>query len=481
MKNLIKLLLVVSLTFGLAPYTFAQSADTILPSDVENLKVKEAGDSEITLTWDLATDDTGVTNYHIYYGTQSVTGEDPKVNYTKVSETEDVLEHTITDLKNGTTYYFAMTALDATGNESEYYSNEVNAAPEIQEVEEGDTEAPEVVSAEAVFDTEVYVEFSEPVIIPKSNPEDAFAIQSNKTLDYLEVLDAKLDKSGNVVVLTTAVQSAEMPYIVTVGIDVEDLAGNPIVSGVSDVAMFRGTDLSKEIPEPKEEPVVKSDTEGPFVMGIEVFSDTELKVTFNEKVNLGIDIVNNFKIALESDPEQKLTITSIQLEDDGYTVAIKTEKQSKVTYALAITGVSDKAGNIIDTKDEANVETFQGKGETTLLDLVAPENVTGLVSKAVNGVVNLSWSASIDSENDLTGLILYKSKDKGKTYDNGTQISPDATTYTAYGLEPGIEYYFKVTAKDEAGNENNGAVASATLPATGPGVALLVLASLGAG
>lgn len=457
-----------------------EGGDKTVPSDVENVRAT-ASDSSVTLTWDIATDDTGVVGYNIYYGTVSVTnGGD--ANYTDLAKTGSALEYMVTGLKNGTTYYFAVTAFDAAGNESEYYSNESSAtpagkAPTVETPGVAGGEAPKVVSASAKYINEVEIVFSEPVKLPAESPESAFTIQDNDTLEILEISGAEVN--GEKVLLHTADQKKGISYIVTASISVEDESGNPIISGVSDVAMFDG--VSEEKPE------TAPDTEGPVIEKVESVSETEIEITFNEEVNLSVDPTENFEIVLESDEEEKLKILKIELkEDDEKTVLLETEEQSEIKYILKIKGVEDKKGNIISEEEDEegnklNEIEFEGAGERTLLDLVAPESITNLLSQAVNGAVKLSWTASIDSSGDLSELILYKSKDKGKTYDNGTQIASDATSYSVYGLEPGIEYYFKITAKDEAGNESDGEVSSAILPATGPGIGFLALAALGAG
>lgn len=469
MKNLWKIILLVCVFLLTSlPALASEAEDTVSPSDVENLEAF-ASDSEVSLSWDLATDDTGVVGYNIYYGADSVTS-DSNANYTEVVKVENVIEHTIEELSNDTTYYFAVTALDEAGNESEYYSNEAGATPEADVSD--DEEAPKVLSAEVLNNTKVKVVFSEPVTIPSDYPEEAFVVQNNDTLEILNVSGASFGNNKSTVILKTAAQEEGVSYIVTAGIDVEDNAGNPIISGVSDVAVFSGSGETEQVVEPIEEL--------PFITGVESLSDTEVKVTFNEKVNLSIDPTENFEIVLESDAENKLKITEIRLEDEDFTALLVTEKQSKVTYLLTVVSILDKNGNKISTEEDKNKVTFIGKGETTLLDLVAPENITDVFANVLNGAVKLSWKASINSEKDLAEQILYKSKDKGETYDNGTPISADATSYTVYGLEPGTEYYFKITSKDEVGNESSGALKSAVLPATGPGIGLLALASFGA-
>ena len=495
MKYLGKIFLIMSMLLMSVMPAFAEEAaeeDTEVPSDVTNVQAV-AGDAEIALTWDVATDNVGVTGYNLYYGTASVTGED-EANYTEFEEVGDAIEYTLAGLENETEYFFALTAVDAAGNESEYYSVETSATPTSGEeapAEEGaeeedadaDAEAPQVVSAEALYSTEVKVVFSENVVLPSEYPEDAFTVQNNSTLEVLDISAVAYGDNNDTVVLTTASQDEGIAYIVTVGIAVEDISENPIISGVSDVAEFTGLSAVKpgeEEETEEEEEVDEEDATPPMIAGVESLSDTEIKVTFTEKVNLSVDPTENFGIALESDEESTLLIEKIELEDEDFTVAITTEKQLPVTYLLTVLSVEDKNGNVISEEEDANEVTFSGKGETTLLDLVAPENVTNLVSNVLNGAINLSWNASLNTDNDLSQYVIYKSED-GIVFDNGTQIPADATTHTLYGLEPGGQYYFKVTASDETGNESSGAESSATLPATGPGIGLLALASLGAG
>ncbi|MDP3043004.1 MAG: fibronectin type III domain-containing protein [bacterium] len=78
-----------------------------------------AGNGQVDLRWDANTDDT--VSYKVYYGTSSgVYGASENVG--------NVTGAVITDLTNGTDYYFAVTALDAYNNESGY-SAEATAAP----------------------------------------------------------------------------------------------------------------------------------------------------------------------------------------------------------------------------------------------------------------------------------------------------------------------------------------------------------------
>ena len=69
----------------------------------------------VTLAWD-ASADVNVTGYRVYYGVASAT-------YTNSAAVGNVTSATLASLSDGVTYYFAVTAYDATGTESDF-SNE---------------------------------------------------------------------------------------------------------------------------------------------------------------------------------------------------------------------------------------------------------------------------------------------------------------------------------------------------------------------
>ena len=82
-----------------------------------------AGTSNVTLQWDAPTTNvdgtplTDLAGYKVYYGNESG-------NYTNNIDVNNITTYEITNLADGT-YYFAVTAYDTSGNESDY-SNEVN-------------------------------------------------------------------------------------------------------------------------------------------------------------------------------------------------------------------------------------------------------------------------------------------------------------------------------------------------------------------
>src|ERR1035441_4276136 len=73
----------------------------------------------VTLAWDSSSGNDLVTNYNIYYGVASLT-------YTNTVAAGTNLTMTVTNLIRNTMYYFAATAVDTNGLESDY-SIEVSA------------------------------------------------------------------------------------------------------------------------------------------------------------------------------------------------------------------------------------------------------------------------------------------------------------------------------------------------------------------
>jgi len=95
----------------------------VLPSVVQNLE-GIAGDSEIVLTWNkVEGHDTAISYYKVNYGTSHT-------NLNEILETVDnVGSLKIPDLTNGVQYFFAVTAIDARGNESEEMSVIIAVTP----------------------------------------------------------------------------------------------------------------------------------------------------------------------------------------------------------------------------------------------------------------------------------------------------------------------------------------------------------------
>jgi len=95
---------------------------TLLLLVILSLLVPAAHAAQVTVAWDANTDP-GVTGYKVHYGTAPG-------NYTSHVDVGNVTSCVISGLSEGVTYYFAATAYDGSGNQSDY-SAAVNYTPPL--------------------------------------------------------------------------------------------------------------------------------------------------------------------------------------------------------------------------------------------------------------------------------------------------------------------------------------------------------------
>ena len=292
MKKILSYILAIIAVFALALPAFAE-LQTTTELDVEGVKVTPLNAS-VKIEWDpLDYSDGELSGYVVWYDTVAA-AENGDAYANRVPATGDlgnVSSYTVTGLENGKTYYFAVTAVDKNAVESKNWSvpANVSAVPSADAATPEDNVSPQVTKAEALNKEEVKVEFSEAIVLPAEHPENAFVIQNITSFEDLVVKGAAmdpLDTTNKTVIVTTDPQEKDADYKLTVGIDVEDTSGNPIVSDTSATAPFKGSDVEK----------VAADTAGPEVSSVEVIDGTHLMVNFNESVVLAIDPTQNFAI-----------------------------------------------------------------------------------------------------------------------------------------------------------------------------------------
>lgn len=493
-----------------ASMALAQSPekDTTVPSDVEKLTVV-SGDASVALAWDAATDDVQVKSYKVYYGTKEVTSKNTN-KYEKSVDVGNVVKYTVKGLTNGTKYFFAVTAVDTSTNESESYSPYVSAVPmggvvaqandvvvkdestAVAKSDVGpDTTAPTLKKAQSLNKSQVEVVFSEKVVLPTEKPELAFAVVDNyvyETLKVTSVVADGKDISGATFILETEDQSPNSEYIVTAGIEIEDAAGNPINSGTSDTAPFTGSSMTKaeyEAFQPAMNDVVAATDipdkpaapTGFVVAGVEVIDEATIKVSLSKPGVYSIDAVENFEITKKGDTAT-LELSSIFVDDNKKDILVTSIFEDGVDYTLTVKGVVDEDGKDMET----GKNTFDFKvGAAAIADTTPPEEVTNLIAKAMkNMTAKLNWTGSKNVAGDLLEYIVYASTDDGKTYGKVVSLAKENTAYETKELAPGY-HWFKVTAKDQAGNESAGKMVKIKLVETGPGIGLLALASIGLG
>ncbi len=479
MKNVFsKLFTSLALVVTLMSFTAFAAVDKDSPSDVIGLK-GVALNKGAKISWDSATDNLKVAGYQVHYDVKSV--KNPGEKYAFIKDAGNVLTYNITGLENGKKYYFSVIAYDAAGNESvNWGAPEVSVTPTADAPEAKDNTAPQVSKATAISKEQVKVVFSEAVVLPKEKPEDAFQIEDEDTLEPLAVLKVEIDKDDKekkTIILSTAPQTLKSKYKLTAGIDIEDISGNPIISGTSDTAEFDGSDANK----------VAEDVKGPEVVKVEPMDNTHVIVTFNETVVLGIDPSQNFSIVEAADEKKQLQVLGVELGKDSKNVVdasaiVTTSPQSEKKYTVSVLGLKDTSGNEVSASKATGefVGVAGAKTPDNIKDILPPKDVAKLMADYVFAagkyVVNLSWENPVENKTDTKEQLIYMSQDQGTSYAKKASLDATATKYSAKDLSPG-EYWFKITQKDAAGNESEGIVKKVTLAETGPELIGLVALS----
>lgn len=484
MKKLMSVIFALTLAMFTSLTVYAvnpPATDAESPSDVENVMPTPLNGA-VKLSWDAAHDNVAVTGYQVHYGKNSVgaTGQ----SYESDVDAGNALEYTVAGLTNETKYYFSVIAYDAAANESLRWARETSATPSATLGTPQDTVSPKVSNALALNKTEVKVTFSEEIVLPVMDPQDSFTIEDGDTFADLTVTEAKMDTTDTIkktVILTTTPQTADASYKLTVGIDIEDKSGNPIISGTSDTAVFTGSGVEKAAP----------DTTAPEVTKVTVEDSTHVVVEFSEPIVLSIDPSTNFTIVQEFDALKTLEILGVELtaNEEGVedTVAtLLTSAQEAQSYIVTVSGLKDEAGN--DISETKNTEKFQGIFSGTA-DMTPPTDPTELLTeyvlKAGRYVVTLMWQLPQDTKTDSKTQTVYMTKTgtetgEGKDYAKTTTLNLTKEKYDVKNLKAG-DYWFKLTQKDSAGNESAGVMTKISLAETGPEMLGLVLVSLALG
>ncbi len=191
-----------------------QPADNTPPSAPSNLNASAAGNSQVDLSWDAASDgESGISGYNVYRGGTSI-------------GTTDNTSYSDKGLDEGAEYTYRVSAVNGAGMEGEK-SGEASAATGA------DDSPPEIASVAAAGSaTTVTVVFSEPV--EKGSAEET----GNYSIDNdVSVSGASLGEDGKTVTLTTSQLSTDITYTLAVG-NVKDLASTPNTIAAGTEATF---------------------------------------------------------------------------------------------------------------------------------------------------------------------------------------------------------------------------------------------------
>lgn len=258
----------------------------------------------LTVSW-TANKEPDLAGYKIYYSQTSG-------SYTQSVDARLALKYVFSELAEGQTYYFVVTAYDTANNESAY-SAEVSAQVPVT-----DKTPPTIISAKAMSATQLEVKFSEPVTLSSAQKLGNYAITP-----AVAITRAVLQADTRTVWLTTAAHGDGKSYALSVK-DVIDRAvpANKIVSP---------TLVSYEYHAP--------DNTAPTLVSVNALSASQVEVRFSERITkISAEEVSNYSIT------PQINITSAKLQADSSTVWLNTATHlDGATYTLNVQNIQDRA------------------------------------------------------------------------------------------------------------------------------------------
>jgi hypothetical protein len=216
-----------------------------------------------------------------------------------------------------------------------------NSAAAFRGIPANDTIQPTVTGATAIGNTEVLVDFSEPMVGADRADRYAIAAADGSPLEVIAAAYANAPYNTQVL-LTTAPQRDELTeYTVTVT-GVTDRQGNAI-DPAADTATFNGVFRTGPI---------DGDTTAPRVANTGSTGNTTVLVTFTEPVEqASAENITHYRITARLDgatgPNATLDVIGASRSADRTTVTLTTRAQSDLLYTLDVTNVTDLAGNQI--------------------------------------------------------------------------------------------------------------------------------------
>ncbi|NQT84096.1 hypothetical protein HQ563_13805, partial [bacterium] len=433
------------------------------PNPPENL-VAVAGTEEVSLYWDenLETD---IAGYNVYRSETSGSG------YAKINDgLVTAIEYLDTDVVGGTTYYYVVTAMDTSGNESGA-SNEASAMPEA--------------------DYDAYVS-QDPIVtygtVGGNGIAGTVAAGDGLVQTITEVPNGTAGMASLEVeyVLHTTANPAEVAELVLyLDANWTELDADPLLVSIYDGSGYE--DITAAIQSgsftPASQPQNYVNVDGNISV---LFTDTE-PIRKEKKDTLTIDLLYAHILAGPPDTEPPAppegltatagdTIVDLDWDDntepdrDGYYV-YRSESESG-TYSLITTQAVSPSfyqdtglANGVTYYYKVSAVDFSGNpsalseppASATPVDL-PPSAPTGLVATPGNGKVTLDWDDN--PESDLDGYNVYRRTASG-SYDFEAPLTTVADSADVdNSVANGTTYYYVVTAVDEAEPPNESEISN---------------------
>ena len=476
--------------------TYSGEPDTTPPEAPTGLTATAVSTSQIDLDWANNTEG-DLDHYNVYRSTTS--GFTPDAgNF--VAETT-VSNYSDTGLSAGTTYYYKVTAVDTSGNESDP-SAEASATTEAPDTTP--PAAPTGLTATAVSTSQIDLDWN-------NNTEgdlDHYNVYRSTTSGFTP-------GAGNFVTETTVsnysdtgLSAGTTYYYKVTAVDTSGNESNPSAQASatteappppptmtayycdvdrmsSALPMIVGGNLNSKTEATEDEyNAIGNSDDSRWTTPDPGYRD-EVFLWLEMYIEEAVEDIDNIELHFEGYLSSESANFSIWVRDlvngewdqIGTTESIATGADGTITRTITanIANYIDADGKIIwgvyESADSRslNIDYVNMVYYLEVPDTTPPAAPTGLTATAVSSSqIDLDWNNN--TEGDLDHYNVYRSTTSGFTPGPGTFVTErTVSNYSDTGLSASTTYYYKVTAVDTSGNESNpSAQASATTEAPSP-------------
>ncbi|MBN1781603.1 Ig-like domain-containing protein [bacterium] len=351
--------------------------------------------STATVSWQ-PNQESDLAGYQVHYGTASGL-------YSMIVDVGNVTQYDVSNLQIGTTYYFAVTAYDNSGNISAYSDEKSYTAQ--------DAVPPTVVQARLLDPDRVKITFSEALDEASAELASNYSINNN-----IVVQRAELQPDLTSVVLYT-IQHANGTYTLTIN-NVSDRAAIPNKIAANTTVSY-SWDQSDEIK--------------PTVASVSLVGLNVVAVKFSEPVEqTSAKTLANYQI-------NGITISNATMTEDYMTVNLTTSNHTPgSSYQIAISNVKDVAANIMT----AVTKTYSAPSSNT----DAPRLISAVAKSSTEVEIQFSESVSLATAQNTSNYTI-----PGITI-LGAVLSASKTTVTlSTSAHSGGSYTVTVTGVQDEG------------------------------
>ncbi len=446
-----------------------------------------AGDGQVDLTW-AANGEGDLDGYNVHRAT-TAGGPYTQLNGTPVASPA----YTDTAVTNGTTYYYVVSAVDTSGNESGT-SGEASATPSA-----GDVTPPSAPTGLAATGGDGQVDLTWD---PNGEGDlDGYNVHRATTAGgpYTQLNGAVVASAAYT---DTAVTNGTTYYYVVSAVDTSgnesgtssEASATPTAPGgeivnlaASDFSTFRGTVIGSYLDTHAQDDIHQQLVEGlsggkpanrhstiehvwtfDVAAGVAYTFEVDAHHTVNSE---GDDFLFYYS---RDDVAYTLMLTVTKTVDDDVVQSFVFPEDVAGTLYILATDTDRTAGNqVLDSLfvDQMRVVTDTGGGS----DTTPPAAPTGLTASGGDGSVGLDWADN--TEPDLAGYDVHRSTTPGGPY---TQINGSLVTTSDYvdnGVVNGTTYHYVVTAVDSSSNVSADSNEASATPQAG-GATTLHVASI---